>query len=182
MSYLANLDTARAYLKVARPDKALESLNRALEGVPESDKTAGNGGYRKILVLLASVHLREARAEQAMPHIEAGLRAKPDDTDLLFLKALYFMDRKRYDEMLATLVMYFLSLGDGAESDYEYADEKCLKQAFLNMLPVAYPRAEKRAEIAVLIHKMAAATGRPALAKAAEIVDELERRANPAAT
>ncbi len=176
MSYLPNLDTARAYLKVGRPDKALESLNRAIAAVPDSEKTPANRPYFKILMLLATVHLRESRPEQAAAHIEAGLQVKSDDTDLLFLNALFFMDRKRYDDMLAALVMYFLSVGDNAENDYEYADEKSLQQAFMNMLPMAYPRAEKRAEIAALIHKLAVATARPALIKAAQFVDELEGR------
>ncbi len=176
MSYVANLDSARTYLKVGRVERARESLLRALSGVPAEEKVASNGAYLNILSLLAKLAFGEKPKGPVEEYINEGLRVKSDHADLLFLNVLLLLEAKRFDEMLATLGIFLVSAAPDTHYMYEFAGDKALQEVFTNLLPTAYQHCSRRDELKALFTRLAAASGTPALTRALDVFATLDQR------
>lgn len=170
MSYAANLETAKVFLKVGQKKQARESLLRAMAGIPPEEKSGDNVGYLKTLAMLAKMHVEDSDWDRALVCVEEGLSAKPDHVDLVFLKILYFLDMKRYDEMLAMCGIYLLSYGTDAEYDYEFNNGKVLNEVYTNFLPLLRQRCADREQVRSVIARLADASQKPELTRAVEIL------------
>lgn len=175
MSYAANLDSARTYLKVGRIERAKESLLRALSAVPAEEKVASNDAYLKILALLAKLAFNDKSQNNAAEYIEEGLQVKADHVDLLFLNALSLLEEKKYDEMLAALGIFLVTAAPDECYTYEFANEKTIGEVLGNLLPLAYRRCARRDELKALFTRLAAATGTARLAKAIEVLVNIDQ-------
>lgn len=175
MSYTASLDTARTLIKVGRKELARYSLLRALADVPESSKVAANVDYLNILSLLTNLTINNSDWSQALGYLEEGLRIKPDHSDLLFLKILFFYDSKRYDELLPTVGMYFLSLGSESNAyRYEFAGERAHTQLFTAVIPRAYQGCANRPLIKALVTRMAQGSNQPLLRRMVDVMNAVD--------
>ena len=179
MSYVANLDSARTYLKVGRFERARESLQRALSSVPADEKVASNGAYLNILSLLAKLAFSEKPKGPVAQYINEGLQVKADHVDLLFLNALLLLEAKRFDEMLAALGIFLLSAAPDERYMYEFANDKTMQEVFNNLLPMAYRNCSRRDELKALFTRLAAAAGTPALTRALDVFVTLDQVKQP---
>ena len=179
MSYIANLDSACTYLKVGRIERARESLQRALAGVPAEHKVSSNRAYLKILALLAKLSFSEKPKGPAAEYINEGLQVKSNHVDLLFLNALALLDQKKYDEMLAALGIFLVSIPPDEDDQYEFADEKAVQEVFSNLLPTAYRNCSRHEELKALFKRLATAAGSPVLAKALEVIAAIDQAKQP---
>lgn len=175
MSYAANLDSALTYLKVGRIERAKESLLRALSAVPAEDKVASNDAYLKILALLAKLAFSDKSQNNAAEYIKEGLQVKADHVDLLFLNALSLLEEKKYDEMLAALGIFLVTVAPDERYSYEFANEKTIGEVLGNLLPLAYRRCVRRGELKVLFTRLTAAAGTARLAKALEVFANIDQ-------
>ena len=179
-SYAANYQSGLSYLKLNLKDPARETLKRALAQVSQDEMRGDNPIYLGILSNLAVLSLEQADFEGACRYVDQGLSVKKDYLDFLFIKALLLMDRKRYDEMLETLIHYLLAKGNGdaAVYDYRYSHEGVLKEVYENLLPTSYRLAFQQVEIKVLVRKLSQAARNEWLKKAYEIIDKIDCRRN----
>ncbi|MEK7321707.1 MAG: hypothetical protein AABZ84_01350, partial [Pseudomonadota bacterium] len=88
MSYTANFDTAKIYLKTGLKARAQEYLVKVVEAIPTHECVAGNLVYLKTLTLLARLSLEGGERARCIGYVDRGLAVKADHADLLFLKAL----------------------------------------------------------------------------------------------
>ena len=179
MSYIANLDSARTYLKVGHIERARESLQRALGGVPPGDKVASNGAYLKILALLAKLAFGEKPQGPVAEYVKEGLQVKADHVDLLFLNALLLLEERKFNETLAALGIFLVSAAPDENYMYEFANNKTLQEVFDNVLPLAYQNCSRREELKALFTRLATASGNPALTQALAVLSSIDQ-AKPA--
>src|SRR5208282_5638240 len=118
--YIANLDTAIAYLKMGKRDQARASLNRALSQVPEDEKNSGNLAYVKILSYTAAVAIGDEDYAVAAKYIEKGLSLKEGHADLLFMRLRVLMHRGAYNAMFPDVLKYLIACGAEDRNLYDY--------------------------------------------------------------
>ncbi|BCB96079.1 hypothetical protein JZK55_10010 [Dissulfurispira thermophila] len=178
MSYEANFNSALTYMKLGQKELAIDSLKRAMAQIPDNEKTKENAAYLKMLVMIAKFNFEKKQGEEAIKNIEEGLKIKDDHSDLLFLKALYLLDNKMFDEMLVTLINYLLTISD-AESkkyDYEFVGEKALNEVFSNLIPLSYKNSVQHKNIKDIVKKMVDVSQNENIKRAYDLMNEIDEK------
>lgn len=178
MSYQSNFNSALTYMKLGQKDLAIDSLKRAMAQIPDNEKTKENAAYLKMLTMIAKFNFEKKEGEEAIKNIEEGLKIKDDHSDLLFLKALYLLDNKIFDEMLAVLINYLLTLTspDKDRYDYEFVGQNAIDEVFNNLLPLAYKRALQYKSIIGIVEKMVSASQNEYIKKAYDLMCEIDSK------
>lgn len=178
MSYEANFNSALTYMKLGQKELAIDSLKRAMAQIPENEKTKENAAYLKMLVMIAKFNFEKKEGEEAIKNIEEGLKIKDDHSDLLFLKALYLLDNKMFDEMLATLINYLLTISDEETKkyDYEFAGEKALNEVFSNLVPLSYKHSTQHKNIKEIVKKLVDASQNEYIKRVYDLMNEIDEK------
>ncbi len=179
-AYEANYNSALTFLKYKQNDSAIETLKRALSQVPENEMDLNNVTYLSILSVLSFLLLQKSEIGISHQYVEQGLAVKKDHADLLFVKALILLDRKRYDELLEALITYLLALGekDNLKYDYRYTHEQALKEVYDTLLPMAYRAAIHYSKIRSIAERLYEASHNEWLKKACDIMVEIDNSRN----
>src|SRR5271169_3162744 len=117
--YIANLNSAIAYLKMGKRDNARESLNRALSQVTEDEKKSDNISYVKLLSYLAAMAVGDGDYTSAAGYIEEGLVLKEIHAALVYMRLLVLMHRGAYNAMFPDVLKYFIACGADDRSIYD---------------------------------------------------------------
>lgn len=178
MSYEANFNSALTYMKLGQKELAIDSLKRAMAQIPDNEKTRENAAYLKMLALIAKFNFEKKEGEEAIKNIEEGLKIKDDHSDLLFLKALHLLDNKMFDEMLAVLLNYLLTLKhpDRERYDYEFTSENAINEVFNNLVPLAYKNSTQYKGIKDIVKKMADASQNEYIRKVYNLMSEIDEK------
>jgi tetratricopeptide (TPR) repeat protein len=147
-------DLARSLVGLGAKEEALdvarEGFARVRRGVDERNLAIGSA----IADILASL-LRD-RGEDPLPVIEEGLRLKPDQPRLLFLKALALNDRGRLDEA-RPLLEQLCSIDAGSYTDATIGYDRALfTRAAPHLLGVTLLRLGRIAEASAAFSRAAA--------------------------
>lgn len=178
MSYQSNFNSALTYMKLGQKELAIESLKRAMEQIPDNEKTKENAAYLKMLTMIAKFNFEKKEGEEAIKNIEEGLKIKDDHSDLLFLKALYLLDNRMFDEMLAVLINYLLTLTspDKDRYDYEFVGQNAINEVFNNLFPLAYKRALQYKSIIGIVEKIVNASQNEYVKKAYDLMHDIDSK------
>jgi tetratricopeptide (TPR) repeat protein len=165
-------------MKLGQKELAIESLKRAMEQIPDNEKTRDNAAYLKMLVLIAKFNFEKKEGEEAIKNIEEGLKIKDDHSDLLFLKALYLLDNKMFDEMLAVLINYLLTLTgpDRDRYDYEFVGQNAINEVFNNLIPLGYRNSVQHKNIKDIVKKMVDASQNENIKRAYDLMNEIDEK------
>lgn len=176
MSYIANFDTARIYLKTGLKARAHEYLAKVLDAIPAEERTAANPVYLKTLTLLARLGIEGGERERCAAYVEQGLAAKPDHADLLFLKALLLWDVQRHDEMFLSLMGYLgaVTAEDAAGHEYEYGGQRVVAESLYKLIPECYAKSASRARLAAAIADSAARSDNAMIQLVHKILQEVD--------
>ena len=139
-SYIANLNSAIAYLKMGQRDHARESLNRALSQVPQDEKKGDNLAYIKMLSFQAAIAVGDKDYTTAAKYIEEGLSKRENYADLLYLRLVVLRHRGAYNAMFPDVLKYLLacSAEDSSTYDYGFTSDELVAMVMNEMLPLAY--------------------------------------------
>ena len=178
MSYQSNFNSALTYMKLGQKELAIESLKRAMAQIPDKEKTKDNAAYLKMLALIARFSFEKKDGNEAIKNIEEGLKIKDDHADLLFLKALYFLDNKMFEDMLAVLVNYLLTLAEPDKKifDYEFTGENAINEVFNNLIPMAYKNATQYKNIKDIVKKLSDASQSEYIERAYNLMSEIDEK------
>ncbi|MEW6740298.1 MAG: hypothetical protein AB1325_10400 [Nitrospirota bacterium] len=178
MSYQSNFNSALTYMKLGQKDLAIDSLKRAMAQIPDNEKTKENAAYLKMLTIIAKFNFEKKEGEEAIKNIEEGLKIKDDHPDLLFLKALYLLDNKMFDEMLAVLINYLLTLTspDRDRYDYEFVGQNAINEVFNNLFPLAYKKAVQYKSIMGVVEKIVNASQNEHIKKAYDLMRDIDSK------
>lgn len=176
MSYTANFETAKIYVKTGLKVRAEEYLVKVVEAVPEAERETNNSVYLKALSLLARLHIEKGDREGSARYVEQGLSAKPDHADLLFLKALLLWDIGRHDEMFLNLMGYLGAVvaANASRYDYDYNGEKVVAEAIYKLIPEAYAKAVARPRLAAAIAEAASRSENTMIRTVHKILQEVD--------
>jgi tetratricopeptide (TPR) repeat protein len=165
-------------MKLGQKELAIDSLKRAMAQIPDNEKTKENAAYLKMLTIISKFNFEKKEGEEAIKNIEEGLKIKDDHSALLFLKALYLLDNKLFDEMLATLINYLLTISDTEvkKYDYEFVGEKAINEVFSNLIPLAYKHATQRKNIKDIVKKMVDASQNENIKKVYDLMNEIDEK------
>lgn len=178
MSYQSNFNSALTYMKLGQKELAMESLKRAMEQIPDKEKTKDNAEYLKMLSMIVKFNFEKKEGEEAIKNIEEGLKIKDDHSDLLFLKALYLLDNKMFDEMLAVMINYLLTLTspDKDRYDYEFVGQNAINEVFNNLFPLAYKNAAQYKSIMGIVEKIVNASQNEHVKKAYDLMLDIDSK------
>jgi len=178
MSYQSNFNSALTYMKLGQKDLAIDSLKRAMAQIPDNEKTKENAAYLKMLTIISKFNFEKKEGEEAIKNIEEGLKIKDDHSDLLFLKALYLLDNKMFDEMLAVLISYLLTLTvpDKDRYDYEFVGQNAINEVFNNLFPLAYKKAGQYKNIMGVVEKIVNASQNEYIKKAYDLMRDIDSK------
>lgn len=176
MSYTANFDTAKIYLKTGLKARAREYLVKVIEAIPADECAADNLVYLKTLTLLARLSIEGGERERCIGYVDRGLAVKPDHADLLFLKALLLWDDERHDEMFLNLMGYLGAVVDqnAAQYEYEYSGQKVVAEALYKLLPESYAKSASRPQLAAAISDSAASSANTMIQAVHKILQEVD--------
>jgi len=176
--YIANLNSAIAYLKMGKRDHARESLKRAFSQVPEDQKKGDNLYYIKLLSLLAATALGDGDYTSAAGYIEEGLALREIHADLLYMRLLVLTHRGAYNAMFPDVLKYLIACGADDSSglyDYGFATQELIDKVMNQMLPLAYENSAGREEYMAAVTRFAEATGNKLLKRAHEIMTAIDK-------
>ena len=178
MSYQSNFNSALTYMKLGQKELAIESLKRAMSQIPDKEKTKDNAAYLEMLALIAKFNFEKKDGNEAIKNIEEGLKIKENHADLLFLKALYLLDNKMFDEMLAVLINYLLTLTSADKDiyDYEFTGQNALDEVFGNLIPLSYKNSPQYKSINDIVKKMADASQNEYIKRAYNVMNEIDEK------
>lgn len=178
MSYQSNFNSALTYMKLGQKELAMESLKRAMEQIPDKEKTKDNAAYLKMLTMIVKFNFEKKEGEEAIKNIEEGLKIKDDHSDLLFLKALYLLDNKMFDEMLAVMINYLLTLTspDKDRYDYEFVGQNAINEVFNNLFPLAYKNVAQYKSIMGIVEKIVNASQNEHVKKAYDLMLDIDSK------
>ncbi len=178
MSYQSNFNSALTYMKLGQKDLAIDSLKRAMAQIPDNEKTKENAAYLKMLTIISKFNFEKKEGEEAIKNIEEGLKIKDDHSDLLFLKALYLLDNKMFDEMLAVLIGYLLTLTgpDKDRYDYEFVGQNAINEVFNSLFPLAYKKAGQYKSITGVVEKIVNASQNEYIKKAYDLMRDIDSK------
>jgi tetratricopeptide (TPR) repeat protein len=165
-------------MKLGQKDLAIDSLKRAMAQIPDNEKTKENAAYLKMLTMVAKFNFEKKEGEEAIKNIEEGLKIKDDHSDLLFLKALYLLDNKMFDEMLVVLINCLLTLNgpDKDRYDYEFVGQNAINEVFNNLVPLAYKNATQHKSIKDIVKKLSDVSRNEYIKKAYDIMSEIDAK------
>jgi hypothetical protein len=175
--YEANYRSALSFLKLGIKEQALDCLDRAYAQVPNDKKSGSNTVYLDILDTLAILSFERGEKEKVGKLIGEGLSIKKNHADLLFMRSLLLMDERRYDEMLESIIHYYLSITDDdvALYNYKYVHEGALREVHDNLFPTAYRNAFQHEHIREIIFNLAKTTQNQWLIKACELMASIDK-------
>ena len=175
--YVANLNSAIAYLKMGKRDHARESLNRAFSQVPEDEKKSDNPSYIKMLSFLAAMAVGDGDYESAATYIDEGLALKEIHADLLYMRLLVLMHRGAYNEMIPFVLKYLIACGADDSSVYDagFTTQEVIDKVMNEMLPMAYENASGREGYVAAVTRFIETTGNKLLKRAHEIMTAMDK-------
>ncbi|MBF0558396.1 MAG: tetratricopeptide repeat protein [Nitrospirae bacterium] len=175
--YIANLNSALAYLKIGRTDQARESLKRAFSQVPEDEKNGDNLAYIKILFHLGSMAISDEDYTSAAKYIEEGLSLKAAYADLLFLRLIVLRYRGAYNAMFPDVLNYLIacSAEDSGIYDYRFTNQDAIDGVMIEMLPLAYENSTDREAYMASVTRFVEATGSELFKRAREIMAGIDK-------
>jgi tetratricopeptide (TPR) repeat protein len=175
--YVANLNSALAYLKMGKRDHARESLNRALSQVPEDEKSGDNLAYIKILFHIGALAISDEDFTSAAKYIEEGLSLKENYADLLFLRLVVLRYRGAYNAMFPDVLNYLLacSAEDSIIYDYRFTVQESIDGVIKEMLPLAYENSVDREAYMAAVTRFVDATGSELFKRAREIMVAIDK-------
>lgn len=177
MDYRANLDTALTYLEAGLKDRAVEFLCKIYNGIREQGIEEHRETFLRVLPLMIRVAMENNKHEEAIGLINEGLSIDEYHCDLLFLKAMYFWDEDKHDEMFVALITFLASLGvqRHIEREYQYVNDLAIEEIFSTLIPFAYERAAARVELAKSVNELAEKTNNAYLIKVRQLLMDIDR-------
>ncbi len=175
--YIANLNSAIAYLKMGKRDHARESLNRALSQVPDEEKKSDNLPYIKMLSLLAATAVGDGDYTSAAKYIQEGLALREIHADLLYMRLLVLMHRGAFNAMFPDVLKYFIACGadDGSVYDFGFATQEIIDKVMNEILPLAYENSTDHEAYFAAVSRYTDTTGNKLLKRAREIMTAIDK-------
>lgn len=175
--YIANLNSAIAYLKMGQRDNARESLNRALSQVSQEEKNSGNVSYIKLLSYLAAMAVGDSDYTTAARYIEEGLALKEVHADLLYMRLLVLMYRGAYNAMFPDVLKYLIACGAEDRSIYDcgFTTQEIIDRVMNEILPLAYENSTDHKAYFAAVARYAETTGNKLLKRAHEIMANIDK-------
>ncbi len=176
-AYIANLNSAIAYLKMGKREHARESLSRALSQVPENEKTTDNLYYIRMLSFLGAMAVGDGDYASAARYIEEGLALREIHADLLYMRLLVLMHRGAYNAMFPDVLKYLIACGadDSTIYDAGFATQESINKVLNEILPLAYENSTGREAYLAAVTRFIDATGNELLKRAYEIMTEMDK-------
>jgi tetratricopeptide (TPR) repeat protein len=177
-SYIANLNTAVAYLKMGKRDQARDSLKRAFSQVPEDEKKSDNLSYVKILSYTAAIAIGDEDYAKAAKYVEEGLSLKEGHADLLFMRLLVLRHRGAYNAMFPDVLKYLIACSSAEDRtiyEYGFTTPELIKQVMDEILPPAYENSADHEAYMAAVTRFVENTGSPFLKMAHEIMTNIDK-------
>ncbi len=176
-SYIANLNSAIAYLKMGQRDHARESLNRALSQVPEDEKKGDNLAYIRMLSYLAATAVGDKDYTSAAKYVEEGLSLREMHADLLYLRLVVLKYRGAYDAMFPDVLKYLLACSSEDSSIYNYGftTDESVARVMNEMLPPAYENSSDHEAYMAAVTRYVDTSGSKLLKMAHEVMMTIDK-------
>jgi len=176
-AYIANLNSAIAYLKMGKRDPARESLNRALSQVPEDEKKSDNLSYIKLLSYLSAMAVGDGDYTTAARYIEEGLALREIHADLLYMRLLVLMHRGAYNAMFPDVLKYLIACGAEDLSIYDcgFTTQEVIDKVMNEMPPLAYEHSTDHEAYFAAVTRFTDAKDNRLLKRAHEIMTAIDK-------